>query len=60
MYYICTLTTGKILDFGKRCKKIKWDNDVFKAESENGTCIGIVPTINVESFLLIEGEEHGE
>ena len=51
-YYVCNLSSGKTLDFEKKCTNLTWDDSMFKAVDKNKTCIAVIPIINVESFLL--------
>jgi hypothetical protein len=53
-HYICNLENGKTLDFGKKCTKVIWCDDMFKMYNNKDVVIAIIPIINVESFLLVE------
>lgn len=53
-YYVCYLTDGHELDFGKKCTDVGYDDTVFKAMNGDETCLGVIPTINVNAFVLKE------
>ena len=53
-YYVCYLTNGGELDFGKKCTDIGYDDTLLKAIDDDGTCLGVIPIINVNAFILKE------
>ena len=53
-HHVCYLTDGGEQDFGKKCTDVSWDDTIFRAFDDAGICLGIIPIINVNAFVLKE------